>query len=132
MDDNLRIVELVRQILEIVGVAHVGEAHNGRQGFDAVCRHDYDFVIADWNMPEVDGLEFLKLVRRSELSPNPALPVLMLTANATAQEVREAKAVGIDGYIAKPFTPALLVHRVEAALTAVLTAGKSAHRQARR
>jgi two-component system chemotaxis response regulator CheY len=117
MDDNAQIVGLVRQILETAGVRFIGEAISGDLGLEALRERDYDFVIADWNMPGMTGLEFLKRVRDPAKSPKHDIPVLMLTANATLHDVREAQAAGINGYVAKPFTPSLLIRRVEAAIT---------------
>ncbi len=116
MDDNVQIVRLVREILRAAGVRHISEADNGKSGFDALRQHRYDFVIADWNMPEVDGLEFVKMVRESSQSPN----IESAGVDADIEYVRPGSTRSAGGRNRRlhrqAFMPADLIRRIEAAL----------------
>jgi two-component system chemotaxis response regulator CheY len=69
-------------------------------------------IITDWNMPEMDGLEFVKTVRGN----NPAIPILMVTTNAAKEDIVEALQAGVNNYVVKPFTPETLKEKIESLL----------------
>jgi two-component system chemotaxis response regulator CheY len=71
-----------------------------------------EMIITDWNMPEMDGLEFVKTVRGS----NPSIPILMVTTNAAKEDIVEALQAGVNNYVVKPFTPDTLKEKIESLL----------------
>jgi two-component system chemotaxis response regulator CheY len=73
---------------------------------------DVDIILTDWNMPEMDGLEYVKRVRAG----NPSIPILMVTTNAAKDDIVEALKNGVNNYIVKPFTPETLKEKVESVL----------------
>lgn len=78
----------------------VAEAANGAEALDALGAQDVDVVLCDWNMPVMDGLQFLVEARKSHRTP-----IVMLTTESSNERVLEAMEAGADGYVTKPFTP---------------------------
>jgi len=115
VDDSHYIRSLVRSFLEGFGVADVIEAVDGRDGFMACIEEDPDIVITDWNMGETSGLDLVYLIRWSEKSPNPFVPIIMLTGYTERERIEQARDAGISGYLAKPLTAANLYRRLCAA-----------------
>ncbi len=111
-DDSHYIRELVRTFLEGFGVAEVFEAPDGREGFMEFVEEDPDVVITDWNMGETSGLDLVHLIRWHEKSPNPFVPIIMLTGYTELERVKQARDAGITGYLAKPLTAAGLYRRL--------------------
>jgi len=72
---------------------------------------NYDFLVTDWNMPGMTGLDLLKAVRADERLKN--LPILMVTAEAKREQIIEAAQAGVSGYVVKPFTAATLKEKIE-------------------
>ena len=83
-----------------VGCESTEEAGNGQEGLDALGANPIDLVICDWNMPVMDGLEFVKEARKSS-----QVPILMLSTEGTQDKISAALDAGASGYLAKPFTP---------------------------
>ena len=91
-----------------VGVGETFEAENGEEGLAALKKHSPDLVLCDWNMPVMDGIEFVK--KASEFS---TVPVIMLTTEGSSEKVAEARSSGAKGYVTKPFTPEKLGDAIE-------------------
>ncbi len=100
IDDSATMRNLVKMALEPEGFS-VDTAENGRDALEKVKNNRYDIIISDINMPEMNGLEFLKEFR----SINRTTPVLMLTTETEASKKQEAKRLGATGWIVKPFKP---------------------------
>jgi DNA-binding response OmpR family regulator len=112
-EDEASIRDLMVLILTQAGF-DVVTASDGKAALDLIKRSRFDLVLLDVHMPLMSGLDVLGAMRRLPYGPR----VLMVTANTTADTVREAAALGCSGYIAKPFKPAALVARVQTALGA--------------
>ena len=106
VDDFSTMRRIVRNLLKELGYAEVDEAEDGVQALQKLKSEKYDFVVSDWNMPNMDGLELLKHIRAdANLSK---LPVLMVTAEAKKENIIAAAQAGASGYVVKPFTAATL------------------------
>ena len=91
------------------------EASNGKEGFDKFVDNQFGLILSDWNMPEMDGLEFLTKVRKVDKR----IKIIMITTEGTFGKMEEALDAGLDGYIVKPFTPEALERKINAVLKPV-------------
>jgi len=98
----------VRNLLKELGFANVDEAEDGAAGLAKVKEGRFDFVISDWNMPNMDGLQMLQSIRADANTAISKLPVLMVTAEAKKENIIAAAQAGANGYVVKPFTAATL------------------------
>ncbi|NMM28464.1 MAG: chemotaxis protein CheY [Glaciimonas sp.] len=106
VDDFSTMRRIIRNLLKELGYTNVDEAEDGVMGLSKLRNEQFDFVVSDWNMPNMDGLEMLKNIRA-----DPALcklPVLMVTAEAKKENIIAAAQAGASGYVVKPFTAATL------------------------
>jgi two-component system, OmpR family, KDP operon response regulator KdpE len=110
VDDEPRILDSVRMNLELEGF-QVFEATNGQEALDEVRRRLPDLVVMDVMMPEMDGFEALRELRKFS-----AVPVVLLTVKADERDVMHGLDLGADDYVAKPFSPGVLVSRIKAVL----------------
>ncbi len=103
VDDSSQARKLLRATLTDLGVNQVYMAKDGKEALDFLseCENMINVIICDWNMPRVTGLEILRQVR----TVDPDIPFLMVTGLADHESVRIAKADGVTGYLAKPYTP---------------------------
>ena len=95
-----------------LGFENIEEAEDGTQGFSKLQGGGFGFVVSDWNMPNMDGLETLKKIRAHDGLKE--LPVLMVTAEAEKEKVVEAIQSGVNNYIVKPFTAEILKEKMDA------------------
>lgn len=117
VDDTAQMRFLVRCLLRAGGISRVTEAETGAQAFDAMHAGTVDLIIVDWKMAPVDGLTFTNMVRRNRDSPNPFVPILMLTAHTEESRVTAARDAGVSGFIRKPISARLLFDRVAGVLS---------------
>jgi len=110
VDDFSTMRRIVKNILRQVGYVNLVEADDGATALDVLRREKIDFVISDWNMPQMSGLELLKHVRTSEEWKE--MPFLMVTAEGQKEHVIEAVKHRVNNYIVKPFTPETLVEKI--------------------
>ncbi|GHD14441.1 response regulator [Halioglobus japonicus] len=106
VDDFPTMRRIVRSLLKELGFNNVEEAEDGREGLNKLRAGGFDFVVSDWNMPNLDGLEMLKQIRSDDAMKE--LPVLMVTAEAKKENIIAAAQAGASGYVVKPFTAATL------------------------
>ena len=106
VDDFSTMRRIVRNLLKELGYANVDEAEDGAMALSKLKNENFDFVISDWNMPNMDGLEMLKQIRADGAIAK--LPVLMVTAEAKKENIIAAAQAGANGYVVKPFTAATL------------------------
>jgi two-component system, chemotaxis family, chemotaxis protein CheY len=106
VDDFSTMRRIVRNLLKELGYADVDEAEDGVQALHKLRSEKFDFVVSDWNMPNMDGLEMLKQIRADAALSS--LPVLMVTAEAKKENIIAAAQAGASGYVVKPFTAATL------------------------
>ena len=111
VDDMSTMRRIIKTILNQLGYSNIEEAENGKQALGKLKKEKFDFVITDWNMPEMDGLELVKQIRADDELKS--LPVLMVTAEAKKENVMEALKAGVNNYIVKPFTPEVLKEKME-------------------
>ncbi len=112
VDDMKPMLALTQSVLNIFGFKDVFIAENGEEAFELVCKHDPDLIITDWMMAPMDGLDLAKLVRLSPLSPNPYVPIIMMTGFSSRLRVESARDKGITEFLVKPFTSRDLYSRV--------------------
>jgi two-component system chemotaxis response regulator CheY len=111
VDDFSTMRRIVKNLLRQLGYENIEEAEDGAQAYSKLKSGNYGFVISDWNMPNMDGLELLKKIRSDpELKD---LPVLMVTAEAEKEKVIAAIQAGVSNYIVKPFTGEVLKEKMD-------------------
>ena len=106
VDDFSTMRRIVRNLLKELGYTNADEAEDGAVALQKLQGGDFDFIITDWNMPNMDGLQLLQAVRANAALKH--LPVLMITAEAKKENIIAAAQSGASGYIVKPFTAATL------------------------
>jgi two-component system chemotaxis response regulator CheY len=106
VDDFSTMRRIVRNLLKELGYVHVDEAEDGVVALAKLKSGGIDFVVSDWNMPNMTGIELLRAIRADAALKH--LPVLMITAEARKENIVEAAQAGASGYIVKPFTAATL------------------------
>jgi two-component system, chemotaxis family, chemotaxis protein CheY len=106
VDDFSTMRRIVRNLLKELGFANIDEAEDGQVALQKLTAEPFDFVVSDWNMPNMDGLQLLQAVRANAQLKH--LPVLMITAEAKRENIVAAAQAGASGYIVKPFTAATL------------------------
>ena len=106
VDDFSTMRRIVRNLLKELGYSNTEEAEDGIVALNMLRNDKFDFVVSDWNMPNMTGIDLLKSIRADETLKN--LPVLMITAEARKENIIEAAQSGANGYIVKPFTAATL------------------------
>ena len=110
IDDFPTMRRIVRNLLKELGYANVEEAEDGVDALNKLREGSFDFVVSDWNMPNLDGLEMLKQIRQDDQLKH--LPVLMVTAEAKKENIIEAAQAGASGYVVKPFTAGTLEEKL--------------------
>lgn len=114
VDDSPTMRRIVTNSLKRIGYKDVVEGENGVEGIDQLKQGGVEFIITDWNMPEMNGLEFVKAVRGSDEWGS--LPILMVTTRSVQTDVIDAMKAGVNSYIVKPFTPPVLKEKIESIL----------------
>ncbi|MFW6413142.1 MAG: response regulator [Oceanicaulis sp.] len=112
VDDNAAMRGIVRAVLASLGCTSVYEASDARSALALVAAENVDIMILDWKMKPVDGLALVKRLRDPEKSPNPFLPIIMLTAYAEPSKVKEARDAGVTEFMVKPFAAEALYRRI--------------------
>lgn len=110
VDDFSTMRRIVRNSLKELGYTNVDEAEDGVAAFNKLRTTHFDFVVSDWNMPNMSGIELLKAIRAD--ANLKSLPVLMVTAEAKKENIIEAEEAGANGYVLKPFTTATLEQKL--------------------
>lgn len=111
VDDFSTMRRIVRNLLKELGFTNVDEAEDGQVALQKLNSLPFDFVVTDWNMPNMDGLTLLKNIRATPTLKH--LPVLMITAEAKKENIIAAAQAGASGYIVKPFTAGTLSEKLE-------------------
>ncbi len=111
LDDNRHMRSLVQSILHALGVKEIREASDAPEAFKELQHFHADVIIADWHMEPLDGLDFVRLVRTAKDSPNPYVPIIMLTGHTEYQRVCEARDAGVNEFLAKPISAKALYMR---------------------
>ncbi|NMG74481.1 chemotaxis response regulator CheY [Aromatoleum diolicum] len=111
VDDFSTMRRIVRNLLKELGFTNVDEAEDGAVALQKLNSAPFDFVVTDWNMPNMDGLTLLQTIRQTPHLKH--LPVLMVTAEAKKENIIAAAQAGASGYIVKPFTAATMSEKLE-------------------
>jgi two-component system chemotaxis response regulator CheY len=111
VDDFSTMRRIVRNLLKELGFANVQEAEDGVDALSKLRGDQFDFVVSDWNMPNMTGIELLRAIRADAALKH--LPVLMVTAEAKKENIIEAAQAGASGYVVKPFTAATLDEKLK-------------------
>lgn len=111
VDDFSTMRRIVKNFLNDLGYSNVAEADDGDTALPILKQGNIDFLVTDWNMPNMPGLDLLKAVRADPALAT--LPVLLVTAEAKREQIVEAAQAGVNGYVVKPFTAATLKEKIE-------------------
>jgi two-component system chemotaxis response regulator CheY len=111
VDDFSTMRRIVRNLLKELGFTNVQEAEDGVDALNKLRGDQFDFVVSDWNMPNMTGIELLRAIRGDASLKH--LPVLMVTAEAKKENIIEAAQAGASGYVVKPFTAATLDEKLK-------------------
>ncbi len=111
VDDFSTMRKIIKGIMRKLGFTNLEEAEDGTTALPKLRSDKFDFVISDWNMPNMNGLEFLKAIRSDE--DLKGLPFLMVTAEAKKENILDAIKAGANNYIVKPFTEEILQQKLD-------------------
>ncbi len=111
VDDFSAMRQIIRNLLHELGFDNTSEADNGQTALPMLKTGNFDFLVTDWSMPDMDGLTLLKTVRADEQLCD--LPVLMVTAEAKREQIVDAAEAGVNAYIVKPFTAETLKDKID-------------------
>ena len=111
VDDFSTMRRIVRNLLKELGFANVQEAEDGVEALAKLRSGEFEFVVSDWNMPNMTGIELLQVIRADAKLRH--LPVLMVTAEAKKENIIAAAQAGASGYVVKPFTAATLDEKLK-------------------
>ncbi len=111
VDDFSTMRRIIKNILKQIGYNNIIEADDGTTAWDILNREQIDFVVCDWNMPKMKGIDLLRKIRDSEEFEN--MPFLMVTAEAQQENLVEAIQAKVSNYVVKPFTPDVLSQKIE-------------------
>lgn len=120
MDKNMKILvvddfstmrRIIKNLLKDLGFTNIQEADDGNTALPMLNQGEFDFVVTDWNMPGMQGIDLLRAIRSSDKLKH--LPVLMVTAEAKKEQIIAAAQAGVNGYVVKPFTAATLKEKLD-------------------
>ncbi|MGD0144216.1 MAG: response regulator [Rhizomicrobium sp.] len=112
VDDNRNMRTLLRTVLRAIGIKQIHEAADGNSGYAELLRCKPDIVITDLSMQGADGIEFTRKVRLSRDSPDPFVPILMVTGHTERARIEAARDAGVTEFLAKPITVQSLLDRL--------------------
>ena len=111
VDDFSTMRRIIKNLLRDLGFTNTFEADDGHTALPMLKHGDFEFVVTDWNMPIMEGIDLLKEIRKDPKLKH--LPVLMVTAEAKREQIIEAAQAGVNGYIIKPFTAGTLKEKLD-------------------
>lgn len=111
VDDFSTMRRIIKNLLKDLGFTNIQEADDGSTALPMLQQSNYDFVVTDWNMPGMQGIDLLHAIRADDKLKH--LPVLMVTAEAKKEQIISAAQAGVNGYVVKPFTAATLKQKLE-------------------
>jgi len=111
VDDFSTMRRIIKNLLRDLGFTNTFEADDGNTALPMLKEGDFEFVVTDWNMPIMQGIDLLKEIRKDPKLKS--LPVLMVTAEAKREQIIEAAQAGVNGYIVKPFTAGTLKEKLD-------------------
>ncbi len=111
VDDFSTMRRIIKNLLRDLGFTNTEEADDGTTALPMLENGQYDFLVTDWNMPGMSGIDLLRKVRAHDRLKT--MPVLMVTAEAKRDQIIEAAQAGVNGYVVKPFTAQVLKEKIE-------------------
>jgi two-component system chemotaxis response regulator CheY len=111
VDDFSTMRRIIKNLLRDLGFNNTQEADDGSTALPMLQKGDFDFVVTDWNMPGMQGIDLLKAIRADDDLKH--IPVLMVTAEAKREQIIAAAQAGVNGYVVKPFTAATLKEKLD-------------------
>ncbi len=111
VDDFSTMRRIIKNLLRELGFNNTTEADDGSTALPMLKNGSFDFVVTDWNMPNMEGIALLRAIRADPALQK--LPVLMVTAEAKREQIIEAAEAGVNGYIVKPFTAETLKEKID-------------------
>jgi two-component system, chemotaxis family, chemotaxis protein CheY len=111
-DDQQFIRSIVRQMLRVLGARDIYDAADGEDAWDSVILNRPDLIIADWQMDPLNGLELTHRIRHAANSPNPYVPIIMMTGHADLDRVTQARDHGVTEFVTKPVAAKSLFNRI--------------------
>lgn len=111
VDDFSTMRKIIKNLLRELGYSDLHEANDGKVAFEMAKKSEFDLIVTDWNMPEMDGYELLKSIRMNDNLFN--TPVIMVTAEAKKEQIIAAAKAGVNGYIVKPFTAQQIKQKID-------------------
>lgn len=120
MDKNMKILvvddfstmrRIIKNLLKDLGFTNIQEADDGNTALPMLVQGDFDFVVTDWNMPGMQGIDLLRAIRADDKLKH--LPVLLVTAEAKKEQIVAAAQAGVNGYVIKPFTAGTLKAKID-------------------
>lgn len=121
VDDFSTMRRIIKNLLGELGFSNIVEADDGATALPILKEGDIDFLVTDWNMPNVPGIELLQKVRADDSLKD--TPVMMVTAEATREQIVQAAEAGVNGYIIKPFTAQTLEEKIKTIFSRLEAAG---------
>lgn len=112
IDDNAHMRSILKEVLRAVGVMDIKEAADPVEAFELIKSIPIDLVLVDFSMPIIDGVEFTQMVRTSSDSPNPFMPIVMITGHSERSRVNAARDAGVNEFLVKPVTAKSLMDRI--------------------
>ncbi len=122
VDDFATMRRIVKNLLRDLGFKNTSEADDGATALPMLKNGEFDFVITDWNMPNMQGIDLLQAMRADEKLKK--IPVLMVTAEAKREQIVKAAGAGVNGYVVKPFTSETLKAKIEKVFERIETESK--------
>jgi two-component system chemotaxis response regulator CheY len=111
VDDFSTMRRIIKNLLKDLGFSNIQEADDGSTALPMLQQGDFDFVVTDWNMPGMQGIDLLRAIRADDKLKH--LPVLMVSAEAKKEQIVAAAQAGVNGYVVKPFTAATLKEKLD-------------------
>jgi two-component system chemotaxis response regulator CheY len=111
IDDFAKVRKITKNILENLGFKNIIEAEDGIEAIEILKNMEIDLILTDWNMPNISGLDLVKIIRNSEKLKH--IPIIMISAEALKENIAKAINAGVDDYIVKPFTKSTLAQKIE-------------------
>ena len=111
VDDFSTMRRIIKNLLKDLGFSNIQEADDGSTALPMLQQGDFDFVVTDWNMPGMQGIDLLRAIRADDKLKH--LPVLMVTAEAKKEQMKRKAQAGVNGYVVKPFTAATLKEKLD-------------------
>ena len=115
VDDSPTMRRIIVNSLKKIGFENIIEAENGVEGFEKLAANEVDLIITDWNMPEMNGEQFVKKLREDPKYKE--TPILMITTRGMKDDVITAVKMGVNGYVVKPFTPEILKQKLSTVIS---------------